>query len=75
MRDLFILTAHLLTTIAKLLGTGGAKSIVADSLLTKQQLLIVRRQQRRSPKLAPVVRKYCDRIDISVFLADRTNIS
>ena len=28
--------AHLLTTVAKLLGAGGAKAIVADSLLMKQ---------------------------------------
>jgi hypothetical protein len=43
MKDLLILLAHLLTTIAKLLGPGGAKTIVADSLLMKQQLLIVNR--------------------------------
>ena len=30
-----------LTTVAKLLGPGGARAIVADSLLMKQQLLIV----------------------------------
>ncbi|MGI9294523.1 MAG: helix-turn-helix domain-containing protein [Pseudomonadales bacterium] len=51
-----ILTAHLLTTIAKLLGTGGARSIVADSLLMKQQLLIIQRHQRRSPPLTPLDR-------------------
>jgi putative transposase len=47
---------HLLTTIAKLLGKGGAKSIVADSLLMKQQLMITRRYQRRSPRLTPLDR-------------------
>jgi hypothetical protein len=36
MNDLLILVAHLLTTIAKLLGPGGATAIVADSLLMKQ---------------------------------------
>ncbi len=41
MKDLLILIAHLLTTIAKLLGPGGARAIVADSMLTKQQLLII----------------------------------
>lgn len=46
MKDLLILTAHLLTTIATFLGKGGARSIVADSLLMKQQLLITRRRQR-----------------------------
>lgn len=53
MKDVFILAAHLLTTIAKLLGRGGARSIVADSLLMKQQLMITRRHQRRSPRLTP----------------------
>ena len=43
--------AHLLTTVAKLLGAGGAKAIVADSLLMKQQLLIVNRSRQRAPNL------------------------
>ena len=43
MKDLFVLGAHLLATLAKLLGPGGARAVVADSLLMKQQLLIVNR--------------------------------
>jgi hypothetical protein len=39
MKDLLIPFAQLLTTIARLLGPGGAKTVVADSLLMKQQLL------------------------------------
>jgi hypothetical protein len=35
MKDLLALLAHLLTTIAKLLEPGGARAIVADSLLMK----------------------------------------
>jgi hypothetical protein len=31
MKDLVFLFVHLLTTLAKLLGPGGAKAIVADS--------------------------------------------
>jgi len=50
MKGLLILIAHLLTTIAKLLGPGGARAIVTDSLLTKQQLLIFNRTRRRAPK-------------------------
>ena len=46
--------AHLLTTLAKLLGPGGARAIVADSLLMKQQLLIINRSRRRAPNLTPV---------------------
>ena len=40
MKDLLILLAHLLTTIAKLMGPCGARAFVADSLLLKQQLLV-----------------------------------
>ena len=59
MKDLLVLLAHLLTTIAKLLGPGGAKAIVADSLLMKQQLLIINRSRRRAPNLMPIEkRKY-----------------
>jgi putative transposase len=56
MKDLLILPAHLLTTIAKLLGPGGAKTIVADSLLMKQQPLIMNRTRRRAPNLSVVDR-------------------
>jgi putative transposase len=52
MKDLLILFAHLLTTIAKLLGPSGAKTIVANSLLMKQQLLIMNRTRRRAPNLS-----------------------
>jgi hypothetical protein len=38
MKDVLVLLAHLLTTLARLLGPGGARAIVADSLLMKQQL-------------------------------------
>jgi transposase InsO family protein len=51
MKDLLALFAHLMTTLAELLGPGGAKAIVADSLLMKQQLLIVNRSRRRAPNL------------------------
>lgn len=40
MKDLLVLFAHLLTMIAKLLGPGWAKAIVADSLLMKPQLCL-----------------------------------
>ena len=56
MKDLLALFAHLLTTLAKLLGPGGAKAIVADSLLMKQQLLIINRSRQRAPNLTPADR-------------------
>ena len=56
MKDLLPLLAHLLTTIAKLLGPGGARAIVADSLLMKQQLLIINRSRKRAPNLSTLDR-------------------
>ena len=51
MRDLAVLFLHLLTTAARLAGPGGARSVVAESLLVKQQLLILNRSRKRSPRL------------------------
>ena len=56
MKNLLLMLAHLLSTIAKLLGPGGAKAIVADSLLMKQQLLIINRSRQRAPNLMPIDR-------------------
>ena len=56
MKDLLLLLLHLLTTIAKLLGPGGAKAVVADSLLMKQQLMVINRSRRRAPNLSALDR-------------------
>jgi hypothetical protein len=50
MKDLPILLGHLLATVAKLLGPGGAKAVVADNLLMKQQLLVMNRSRKRAPQ-------------------------
>jgi putative transposase len=50
-RDLAVLVLHLLTTIARLAGPGGARSVVAESVLLKQQLLILNRTRKRAPNL------------------------
>ena len=51
MRDLAVLFLHLLATVARLAGPGGARSVVAESVLVKQQLLILNRSRKRSPSL------------------------
>ena len=51
-----MLLTHLLTTIARLLGPGGTRAIVADSLLMKQQLLVINRSRRRAPNLSALDR-------------------
>jgi transposase InsO family protein len=56
MKDLIVLLIHLLTTVAKLLGPGGAKAVVADSLLIKQQLLVINRSRQRAPNLSALDR-------------------
>jgi hypothetical protein len=50
-RDLTLLLLHLLTTVACLAGPGGARSVVAESVLVKQQLLILNRSRKRCPNL------------------------
>jgi len=56
MKNLLLMLAHLLATLAKLFGPGGAKAIVADSLLMKQQILTINRSRRRAPNLTPIDR-------------------
>ena len=56
MRDLSVLFLHLLTTVARLAGPGGARSVGAESLLVKQQLLILNRSRKRSRRLRPADR-------------------
>src|ERR1035437_1935342 len=53
MRELFILVAHLLATLAKLLRPGGVRSVIAESLLLKHQLLTLKRSRKRAPRLTP----------------------
>jgi len=48
MRDLVI---HVIATLARLFGPGGIRSVVAESVLIKQQLLILNRSRQRSPNL------------------------
>ncbi len=47
MRDLIILRVHLIATLARVTGPGGLRSVVADSLLVKHQLLILNRSRQR----------------------------
>jgi putative transposase len=56
MRDLAMLTIHLIATVTKLLLPGGARSIVGESLLLKHQLLILNRSRARAPNLRPIDR-------------------
>ena len=54
MKEILILLAGLLSACAKLLGRGGARAVIAENLLLKQQLLIVCRHRRRAANLSHV---------------------
>ena len=54
MRDLGILFIHFLATIARLMRPGGARAVVAESLIVKHQLVILNRSRERSPNLRPL---------------------
>src|SRR5262249_49932600 len=51
MRDLVILFVHLIVTLARLAGPGGVRSVVAESVLVKHQLVILNRSRKRAPHL------------------------
>src|ERR1700680_3755510 len=51
MRDLVILFVHLIVTLARLAGPGGVRSVVAESLLFKHQLVVLNRSRKRAPHL------------------------
>ncbi len=53
MCNLVVLFIHFIAILARLLGPGGVRSVVAESLLLKHQLLIVNRSRQRSPNLRP----------------------
>ena len=45
-----------LTTVARLAGAGGARSVIAESVLVKHQLLILNRSRKRPVRLEFIVR-------------------
>ena len=45
MRDLAVLFLHLVATLIRLAGPGGSRTVVAESVLIKQQLLILNRSR------------------------------
>jgi putative transposase len=47
-----VLLLHVLATIARLVGPGGVRAVVAESVLVKQQLLILNRSRKRAPRFS-----------------------
>jgi len=52
MRVFLLLLVHLVVSVVKLLGPGGARGLLAESLLLKQQMLIATRGRNRAPNLS-----------------------
>src|SRR5215831_10616141 len=51
MRDVFTLFLHAIVIIVRLARPGGLRSVVAESVLIRQQVLILNRGRKRAPNL------------------------
>ncbi len=56
MRDVLLLAVQLFVTLARLARPGGVRSVIAESLLLKHQLIVSRRSRRRAPTLTTMDR-------------------
>jgi len=56
MREIVVLLGHLLARLAALFGTQGTRTVLAESLLLKHQLLVLQRSRHRAPNLRPTDR-------------------
>ena len=59
MRNLVLALLHLAVVAAKLCGAGGVRAVMAENLLLKQQLIVLRRVRRRAPNLTRSDRLLC----------------
>jgi transposase InsO family protein len=59
MTDFLLTLLHLAVVTAKLCGRGGVRAVIAENLVLKQQLVVVRRARRRSPNLTLSDRLLC----------------
>ena len=59
MTTLLLALLHLAVTTAKLCGPGGVRAVIAENLVLKQQLIVLRRGRRRAPSLTLQDRLLC----------------
>src|SRR5712692_7883569 len=59
MKELLLTLLHLAVVTAKLCGPGGVRAVIAENLLLKQQLIVLRRPRQRAPNLALSDRVIC----------------
>ena len=51
MYDILALFLHLIVTVVRLIKPGGLRAVVAESVLTRHQILILNRSRKRAPNL------------------------
>ena len=56
MLDLILLFVHIVMTLVRFAGPGGVRSVVAESVLLRHQLLVLNRSRRRAPNLGALDR-------------------
>jgi hypothetical protein len=59
MNEMLLALLHLAVLAAKLGRRGGVRAVVAENLLLKQQLIVLRRGRQRSPNLTTTDRLPC----------------
>ena len=59
MKALLLTLLHLAVMTAKLCGPGGVRAVIAENLVLKQQLIVLRRGRQRAPSLTPSDRLLC----------------
>jgi hypothetical protein len=59
MKDFLLVLLHLAVMTAKLCGPGGVRAVIAENLVLKQQLIVLRRGRRRAPNLRLSDRLLC----------------
>jgi len=58
-KDFLLTLLHLAVLTAKLCAPGGVRAVIAENLLLKQQLIVLRRARKRAPNLSPSDRLLC----------------
>src|SRR5215831_8992692 len=51
MHDILVVLVHSIVTVVRLIKPGGLRAVVAESVLTRHQLLILNRSRKRAPSL------------------------
>jgi putative transposase len=59
MKDLLLTLLHLAVMTARLCGPGGVRTVIAENLLLKQQLIVLRRARQLAPNLTLSDRLLC----------------